>query len=336
MAKLTSSAMAMTNAPTVSAEAQGFGKKSHHSVCVCATTVLRRPYLRPQSPVNNTVDLLLARIADSTLSLDERIAAAHALAKLGDPRASAIDRVLVPEGPFMYRGGPDAPQDSAKTVHLSAFSIDRYPVTVAAFATFIYAGGYQQRRYWSDRGWSWRCKENIKTPRFWGEDEWAAYLVPNHPVVGVSVYEAEAYAAFRGARLPTCAQWEKACRGSKGCCYPWGNDFIDGYAGSRNLGPRCTVPIGSFPLGKSPYGVYDMVGCIWQWCADAADDQAHIDDTDPWIDPEDYAEDTPRVTRGGAWNTLAWNVICTSKNAYAPTARFSNLGFRLVSAEDDD
>lgn len=282
----------------------------------------------------NQKPTLLALIQDPTIPLDERIAAGHALSQLGDPREKTKDRVLIPEGPFVYRGGPGTPPNSALRVHLSAYSIDRYPVTVAAYAEFISAGGYQKRRYWSERGFAWRSRENIQKPRFWGEEEWAAYLIPNHPVVGVSVYEAEAYAAFRDARLPTCAQWEKACRGPNGCCYPWGQEFVEGYAGSRNLGPRGTVPIGSFPAGKSPYGLFDMVGCVWQWCADAADDEAPVQDSDPFIDPEDYDEQTPRVTRGGAWNTLPWNVICTSRNAYAPTARFSNLGFRLVGAED--
>jgi formylglycine-generating enzyme required for sulfatase activity len=77
-----------------------------------------------------------------------------------------------------------------------------------------------------------------------------------------------------------------------------------------------------------------MVGCVWQWCCDAADEHADIEDTDPFVDPEDYEEQAPRVTRGGAWNTLPWSLTCTSRNGYPPTARFSNLGFRCVSGDD--
>ncbi len=194
----------------------------------------------------------------------------------------------------------------------------------------IAAGGYRERRHWSRAGWAWRTRERIDRPRFWAEAEWAAYLAPNHPVVGVSVYEAEAYAAFRGARLPTEAEWEKACRGTDGRRYPWGDAWVEDACGQRTYGPRGTVPIGSYPRGVSPYGLYDMVGCVWQWCADAADEDAETDDEDPFVDPEDYDEATERVTRGGGWNNLRWSISCTSRNGFPPIARFSNLGFRCV------
>ncbi len=297
---------------------------------------------------------LLATL-ESAATLAERAAAGRELAAIGDPRALASDRVRIPEGPFEHRrsGG------RSTTVHLSEYSIDRYPVTVAAFAEFIHAGGYRSRRYWSDAGWAWRTAGGIKAPRFWGEDEWAAYLVPNHPVVGVSAWEAEAYAAFRDARLPTEAEWEKACCGVEGRCHPWGEAWIDDACAVRGL-VRGTLPIGVFPKGASPYGVRDMVGCVWQWCRDAADDRAaigaeHDDDPqrhgdragrgdgvgrsttselqrDPFIDPDDYAEGTPRVTRGGGWNNLPWNLHCTSRNGYPPDSRFSNLGLRTVAS----
>jgi formylglycine-generating enzyme required for sulfatase activity len=275
---------------------------------------------------------LLATLESETTTLEERARAGEELAAIGDPRATAVDRVRIPAGPLLFRkAGEDK---SARRVSLSAFSIDRYPVTVAAFAEFIKAGGYTSRRYWSARGWAWRARESITRPRFWGEDEWAAYLVPNHPVVGASAYEAEAYAAFRGARLPTEAEWEKACRGPDGRCYPWGDEWRDGACGMRGVGPRGTLPIGVFPQGRSPYGVRDMVGCVWQWCADAADEDedAELEGIDPFVNPEDYEETAPRVTRGGAWNTLQWSVTCTSRNGYPPTARFSNLGFRCVQS----
>jgi iron(II)-dependent oxidoreductase len=281
------------------------------------------------STVTDAADLL-AMLERAGATLDERAQAGEALARIGDPRALAIDRVRIPAGPFLFRSqGED--EDDAREVELSAYSIDRFPVTVGAFAQFIEAGGYSERRLWSDRGWAWRTRERITRPRFWGEAEWAAYLVPNHPVVGVSAYEAEAYAAFRGARLPTEAEWEKACRGTDGRCYPWGAAWRDGLCGMRGVGPRGTLPIGVFPGAASPYGVRDMVGCVWQWCADAADEHAVLSDEDPFVDPEEYEEDTPRVTRGGAWNTLQWSVTCTSRNGYPPTARFSNLGFRCAS-----
>lgn len=278
---------------------------------------------------------LLSRLRDPSAPLDARLRAGAELARLGDPRAALIDRVLVPAGPFTFGGpGPDSdtPARPARRVHLSAFRIDRYPVTVASYSAFIAAGGYRSRRCWTDRGWAWRTENAVTKPRFWDDPEWAAYLVPNHPVVGVSAHEADAYAAFRDARLPTEAEWEKACRGEDGRLYPWGPGWIEDACGMRGHGPRGTVPIGTFPRGETPLGVSDMVGCVWQWCRDVADDGADPGGEDPFVDPDEYDESAPRVTRGGAWNTLQWSVCAVSRNAYPPSAQFSNVGFRL--AED--
>jgi iron(II)-dependent oxidoreductase len=277
---------------------------------------------------------LRALIGDPEAPLAARLVAGEELAALGDDRATVLDRVLVPGGPFRFgghhvEGGPPIP---AREVHVSAFRIDRYPVTVAAYAEMIAAGGYRSRRHWSRAGWAWRTREGVDRPRFWGEAEWAPYLVPNHPVVGVSVYEAEAYASFRGARLPTEAEWEKACRGADGRRYPWGDAWVEDACGARGVGPRRTVPIGSYPKGVGPYGIHDMIGCVWQWSADAADEDADPGDEDPFVDPEGYDEATERVTRGGGWNNLPWSLSATAKNGFPPVARFSNLGFRCVSA----
>lgn len=281
---------------------------------------------------------LLAMAEGPALPLAERAAAAEELALLGDPRAHSVDRITIPAGPFLFRGSAVddgvSTVDGPSSVTLSAFAIDRYPVTVAAYAAFIEAGGYRARRFWSRAGWAWRTREGIERPRFWGEAEWAAYLVPNHPVVGVSAHEAEAYAAFVGARLPSEAEWEKAARGTDGRRFPWGEAWIDDACGSRNHGPRSTLPIGVFPRGRSPYGVNDVVGCVWQWCADAADEDAERADEDPFVDPEAYEEDAERVTRGGGWNNLPWSLSCTSRNGYPPGARFSNLGFRCVVGDE--
>jgi formylglycine-generating enzyme required for sulfatase activity len=270
-----------------------------------------------------SVSNLVSIIDSAQATLDQRIEAAHALAAEGDPRVATIDRVVIPRGAF-------AMGDPGRQVDLVAYAIDRSPVTVAAYAAFVAAGGYDDARFWSAEGWGWRQQGAIERPRFWGEDEWRAYLVLNHPVVGVSFYEAEAYAAFRGARLPTEAEWEKAARGTDGRKYPWGNEWRDDACGMRGVGPRTTVPIGVFPKGQSPYGVRDLVGSVWQWCTDpflgwggSADDSADTLDK--------VASFARRTTCGGAWNTLQWSVSCLGRNGYPMTARFSNLGFRCVA-----
>jgi formylglycine-generating enzyme required for sulfatase activity len=244
---------------------------------------------------------LLMALSDPAAPFAKRLEAAEALASLGDPRATAEDRVAIP---------------GARGRSVEAFALDRYPVTVAAYAGFIAAGGYEDESWWSPRGWAWRVAGDVRTPRFWGEEEWAAYLVPNHPVVGASFHEAEAYAAFRGARLPSEAEWAWACRGPDGRCYPWGDAWQEDACGQRGSGPRGTVPIGVFPQGASPFGVRDMVGSVWQWCMDTAERPGY--------------DEPHRITRGGGWNNLQWSIGCTCRNAFPEGARFSNLGFRCA------
>jgi gamma-glutamyl hercynylcysteine S-oxide synthase len=264
---------------------------------------------------------LVAIIDSSEATLEERITAAQALAANGDERAVRLDRVTIASGPF-------AMGDPVRWVQLGAYAIDRFPVTVAAFAAFLDSGGYRERRWWSEDGWAWRTAGSVEKPRFWGEEEWRAYLVPNHPVVGVSFHEAEAYAAFRGARLPTEAEWEKAARGTDGRKYPWGNDWRDDACGMRGVGPRSTVPIGVFPKGASPYGVRDLVGSVWQWCSDPFRGWGASSEDDSAA--SELGAALRRTTCGGAWNTLAWSVTCLGRNGFPGSARFSNLGFRCV------
>ncbi|MEO7330522.1 MAG: SUMF1/EgtB/PvdO family nonheme iron enzyme [Minicystis sp.] len=98
---------------------------------------------------------LLAIVEDPERPFVERAEAGEALGKLGDPRALSRELVAIPAGPFLYRGsGEGGEAKSARTVHLTAFAIDRYPVTVAAYAAFIEAGGYRARRFWSRAGWA--------------------------------------------------------------------------------------------------------------------------------------------------------------------------------------
>jgi iron(II)-dependent oxidoreductase len=269
------------------------------------------------------VATLLSTIERGEVSLEDRIRAAHALAAAGDPRVPACERVEVPAGPFPMG-------EAGRAVQLGTFYIDKYPVTVGAYREFVEAAGYETRSHWTRAGWAWRTAEGIGAPRFWGEPEWSAYLVDNHPVVGVSAFEAEAYAAFRGARLPTEAEWEKAARGPFGHRYPWGDVFQDDACGMRGVGPRSTAPIGVFPRGAGPYGALDLVGSVWQWCSDRfvgwGGDPDHRAAA-----PADEDAASRRTTCGGAWNTLQWSVSCLGRNGYPCAARFSNLGFRCVS-----
>ncbi|MBM4374354.1 MAG: SUMF1/EgtB/PvdO family nonheme iron enzyme [Deltaproteobacteria bacterium] len=255
----------------------------------------------------------LAVVADVAASLEDRIASAHALAEEGDPRLAEARPIPIPAGILRRKISNDSP---IVEIAVPAFAIARYPVTVGEFARFIADEGYDDPSYWSAEGWSFRLDEGLERPRFWGEAEWAPYLVSNHPVVGVSAFEAEAYASYCGARLPRDHEWERAARGDDARDYPWGDAWDPAACCSREHGPRSTIPVGVHPRGMSPFGVHDLCGAVWQWTEDARASEGTYG--------------PPREVRGGAWNNLPWSIGCSGRNAYPPEARFSNLGFRLV------
>jgi formylglycine-generating enzyme required for sulfatase activity len=239
--------------------------------------------------------------------------------------------VKIPEGRFLRGSPPEvglSDEHPQKQLHLSAFEIDLVPVTFGDFARFIEAGGYRQRALWSEAGWEALQRDGWARPRFIGEPEWSHVTAQAQPVCGLSFWEAEAYAAYLGKRLPTEAEWEKAARGTKGPLYPWGDEWIDGCCSARGGPVRAAPPVGSFPRGASPYGVLDMAGGVWEWCADwyQADYYARAPDRDPTGPPSGEL----KVARGGAWNALPLQNRTANRNAWKPTARFSNLGFRCA------
>jgi formylglycine-generating enzyme required for sulfatase activity len=259
--------------------------------------------------------------------LADRVAAAERLGA-EDPR---LDRppLSIPAGTF-WRGteepGGHHSEWPRRQLSLEGYAIDPYPVTVIQFGRFIESGGYRRRELWSEAGWQ-LASSGRPLPRFWDEPEWVAYLTPNRPLVGVSFYEAEAYARWRGRRLPTEAEWERAAGGEAGQVYPWGEGFDPDRCHHRG-GHRGTLPVGCFPAGRSPVGALDMAGNVWEWCQDWFDPAYYP--TAPQRSPPGPAAGALKVARGGGWNGMPGQLRCANRNAWPPDARFSNLGFRLA------
>ncbi|MBH0181071.1 MAG: SUMF1/EgtB/PvdO family nonheme iron enzyme [Nitrospira sp.] len=215
------------------------------------------------------------------------------------------DMVQVPKGPFLH-----GDQKTSETIDHD-YLIDKYPVTNEKYQAFILAGGYKNQQYWSDDGWTWKTKNNITGPVFWNNEKWNK---GDHPIVGVSYYEAEAYAKWAGKRLPTEQEWEKAARGEDGRQYPWGEAFDKNKCNSYEAGLGHTTPVTQYSEGVSPYGCYDMAGNVWEWCAG-------------WYDESQGR----RVIRGGSWYSLppvGLPVSCRDWNGAG--YQDNGLGFRLA------
>jgi len=218
----------------------------------------------------------------------------------------------IPAGRFWMGSDPPEGADNEhpkRLVETGAYEIGLVPVTNEEYAPFV-GRGHAERAFWSDDGWAFRTRNAIEKPRFWNDEAWRDYLAPDQPIVGVSWYEAEAFARFSGMRLPSEAEWERAARGDEGRRYPWGDEWQPSFAAHRG-GPRHTLPVGSFPQNKSPWGALDCAGNVWEWCADG------------------FAPGL-KSARGGAWNAHPPQLRCSNRNAWPPDARFSNLGFRLA------
>jgi iron(II)-dependent oxidoreductase len=190
--------------------------------------------------------------------------------------------VLVPGGPFTMGTSTEAwaldNERPAHQVFVPAFHIDRAAVTNAEYAAFIADGGYDDPRWWSTAGWDHRQSAGLRAPLHWVRDGdgWSARqfgrirpVVPDEPVVHVCFYEAEAYAAWAGKRLPTEAEWEKAARfdpaTGRSRRFPWGDDTPT--PEHANLGQRHLRPAaaGAYPMGVSPLGVHQLIGDVWEW-----------------------------------------------------------------------
>jgi formylglycine-generating enzyme required for sulfatase activity len=193
--------------------------------------------------------------------------------------------VLVPEGEFLYG-------DNKQRISLSAFYMDLYEVTTGRYAAFLQATGRS-------------------TPSYW--DEVRPISDGELPVVGVNWEDADAYCRWAGKRLPTDQEWEKAARGTDGRGYPWGNagptPSLANY-GQSDCWLFCNVyaeklkPVNSYKGGRSPYGIYNMAGNVWEWVEE-------------------------KVLRGGSWALRAgWGP--SGRLSYQPTARLNDLGFRCA------
>ena len=273
------------------------------------------------------------------------------------PEQTASDKPLRPDQVLTARAEPawrHADEHPQRKVELGRFAIDRYEVTNTQYREFVQwiartddhslchpdepEGKDHTPRYWRRYNPLLKDADYARTTPF-GPD---TFTDNDKPVVGVDWYDAYAYAAYVGKRLPTEAQWERAARGDDGRRWPWGNDWhwgrangggekngIDVHAGGKEKdGFIYAAPAGSFPEGRSPLGCDDMAGNVSEWCADRY--QADYYRGGPAIDPLGPAAGRMRVIRGGSSQNVPSSLRCAKRFAYEPEFRTFTLGFRCA------
>jgi len=226
-------------------------------------------------------------------------------------RVRTAGMVNIPGGPFIIGYDNRHPDEKpAHTISLPAFQIDTYEVTNGQYKLFVDA-------------------TNRRLP-----DDWENGTYPpgkrSHPVVFVTWNDAHDFCVWAGKRLPTEEEWEKAARGTDGRLYPWGNEFDPRKANMPQSHSVGTMPVGSFPQGRSPYGVYDMAGNVWEW-------------TDSWAKPypgspiptAHYFTGEYKVLRGGSWVDCSFyrcgiSALTFNRGYFKPTTKNQGFGFRCA------
>lgn len=262
------------------------------------------------------------------------------------------DKVLIPAGEFLMGSYDDGlsfdDEQPQRKVFVSAYWIDRYEITNARYKQFVDATGHPAPTHIKPQFTLWF--HNVPFP---GSEQ--------HPVVNVTWNDAVAYCKWRGQRLPTEAEWEKAARGTDSRRYPWGNewDFTkansasywanrtiefkdrsewkafwmegDGAHISQERGLRgevLTMPVGSFPNGASPYGLFDMAGNASEWVMDWYEPYSYLNAS--LSDPQGPNGQLLKVVRGGSWLKPARSLRTTHRDYGYPSDSASGIGFRCA------
>jgi formylglycine-generating enzyme required for sulfatase activity len=310
--------------------------------------------LAPARDAHQTIGRMLHEF-----DLPSRVAIVDGMGILGDPRlhpAQATRWVDIPAGSSWCGSDSDEAwiqERPRRTVNLSSYRIQRWPVTVEEFARFVEdARGYQDDQWWDEAGRLWRAKGCVEAPDGWERQRAGS----NRPVTGVSWWEARAYArwltpneTFPGpwaVTLPTEAQWERAARGPFGSPvheagrFPWGADWDP-----PNLRANCghaldrVCPVGLFPLGNSPEDIWDLSGNVGERCLDGFGPPDPGDTTPAMqeaVDPCHFDHRFGHTVRGGDWASPVLNARVSARLPDSQSARSGRIGFRCVAWQAPD
>lgn len=269
---------------------------------------------RREEPTATEAAATEAKAAVETPTEDVTSTPAAPAAEITDGKGAAM--VLVDAGEFLMGDSKGlVPEQPQHTVNLDAFYIDKFEVTNKLYQACVDEGVCQPpyQTYFSEN-----------SP---GRDYYGSAAYENYPVVYVDWNMAKAYCEWRGARLPTEAEWEKAARGTEALKYPWGKDIACQNANYA----RCvnqTTEVGIYPDGVSPYGAFDMSGNVWEWVSDWYAENYYSNS--PVNNPTGPISGQSRVVRGGAWNKDINNITTFRRSNWGATYNTWDIGIRCA------
>lgn len=339
--------------------------------------------------VDRIKNWLVAIIRNENFPAVERAAAGRTLAKLGDPRPGVgvvtikenivLPDILwchIPAGKFWMGSDKKVDKDASDRefpqyqLTLPDFYISRYPITNAQFRAFVNAGGYREPQYWpearQEKIWQdgtvtvWMDEKPRSQPKHFGEP----FNLSNHPVVGITWYEALAFCRWLNAHspgqlqihvweqgqiitqklsltgwqitLPSEAEWEKAAKGNDKRIYPWGNKPNPNRANYADTKIGTTSAVGCFPGGVSPYGCEELSGNVWEWTRSLWGTNWEKPDFNYPYRSDDGREDLTagtdcaHVLRGGSFINDQRDVRCALRVWNYPHYWYYYVGFRVV------
>jgi len=209
-----------------------------------------------------------------------------------------------------FRGDED--EHPQHQVHLQRFFISATPITNEQYLKFVCATGHRRPGDWVNG-------------------------VPHankmkHPVTYVDWHDAQAFAEWCGANLPSEAQWEKSARGDRGAIFPWGDNLPgEGFSNFNNI-VGDTSPVSNHPLGASQYGVEDLAGNVWEWTSSLYKPYPYKKEDGR----ENKSASEKRVVRGGNYLSSARNIRCADRDSFYPGAKDVYLGFRIAAEKIGD